>query len=289
MSLRLEMLQVARLAPSLLGEAAASVRAFLQQQFGSDGGACDRFGASDLYYTVFALDGLVALQADLTNAEVVPYLESFGAGDDLDLVHLACLARCRTAVGVDDSKVEAIVANLAGFRNADGGFAPEVGDESTVYHSFLGLGAYQDLGVECPDSPAIAVCVAARRAADGGYANQPGLPVGSTSVTAAAVTLLRYLGHDMTGEVADWLLARANADGGFHASPQAPLPDLLSTATAIHALAGVHVDLAPVQESCLDFVDSLWTGQAFCGHWADDAKDSEYTFYALLALGHLSL
>jgi hypothetical protein len=67
------------------------------------------------------------------------------------------------------------------------------------------------------------------------------------------------------------------------------MPDLLSTATALHALAGMQVDFSPHKNPCLDFVDTLWTGQAFCGHWADEVPDSEYTFYALLALGHLSL
>lgn len=72
--------------------------------------------------------------------------------------------------------------------------------------------------------------------------------------------------------------------------PMAPMPDLLSTATALHALAGLEFDLTPIHEKCLDFVDSLWTNQgAFHGHWADDLLDIEYTFYGLLALGHLSV
>ena len=71
--------------------------------------------------------------------------------------------------------------------------------------------------------------------------------------------------------------------------PEAPIPDLLSTATALHALSGLHVDFSAVKERCLDFVDTLWTGKAFCGNWGDDEPDVEYTYYALLALGHLSL
>jgi hypothetical protein len=71
--------------------------------------------------------------------------------------------------------------------------------------------------------------------------------------------------------------------------PQAPMPDLLSTATALHALAGLQAPLDAIREPCLDFVDSLWTGKAFCGHWSDDVEDCEYTYYGLLAIGHLSL
>ena len=43
-------------------------------------------------------------------------------------------------------------------------------------------------------------------------------------------------------------------------------------------------------ERCLDFVDSLWNADGgFHGNWTDDYLDCEYTFYGLLALGHLSL
>ena len=55
------MLQVARLAPKSLGDATELVAHFLRSQFNPDGGAKDRAGSSDLYYTVFALEGLLAL------------------------------------------------------------------------------------------------------------------------------------------------------------------------------------------------------------------------------------
>jgi hypothetical protein len=68
------------------------------------------------------------------------------------------------------------------------------------------------------------------------------------------------------------------------------MPDLLSTATALHALSALHAPFDDIREPCLDFVDSLWTSQgAFYGTWADETPDCEYTFYGLLALGHLSV
>jgi len=55
-------------------------------------------------------------------------------------------------------------------------------------------------------------------------------------------------------------------------------------------MAGMHVDFSKVKEPCLDFIDTLWNSQgAFYGTWEDDALDCEYTYYGLLALGHLSL
>jgi hypothetical protein len=68
------------------------------------------------------------------------------------------------------------------------------------------------------------------------------------------------------------------------------MPDLLSTAVALHALDGMQVDLTPFKEPCLDFIDSLWSNEGgFHGYWADDVLDIEYTYYGLLALGHLAL
>jgi prenyltransferase beta subunit len=90
--------------------------------------------------------------------------------------------------------------------------------------------------------------------------------------------------------VGDWLLKQMHPQGGFLAMPRAPLPDLLSTATSLHALACLETTLSnETRELCLDFLDSLWTAEGgFHGHWADDMLDAEYTFYGLLALGHLS-
>ena len=125
---------------------------------------------------------------------------------------------------------------------------------------------------------------------DGAWANERILKTGSTNATAAATTLLRYLGLPLNPAVGDWLLARFHPQGGFLAAPNAPLPDLLSTATVLHALAGMQREVSALKETCLDYVDSLWTNDgAFHGHWGEDTLDCEYTYYGLLALGHLSL
>jgi len=45
-----------------------------------------------------------------------------------------------------------------------------------------------------------------------------------------------------------------------------------------------------IREPCLDFIDSLWVNRGgFYGTWDDDALDTEYTYYGLLALGHLAV
>lgn len=287
------MLQVARLAPTSLGEARDLVPTFLRRCLNADGGFQDRGGASDLYYTVFGLEGLIAFREDPPES-TRGFLEGFGSGDSLDLVHLCCLARAWASVlsgGAPPETAAGILARLGTFRARDGGYLLSGdSDESTVYAAFLAIGAMQDLQADIVDRDGLLRSVAACRAADGGYANQRDADLGMTPTTAGAVAIMRHLGVEPDRSVGAWLLARAHADGGFVVAPGIPLPDLLSTATALHALAALHVPFDALREPCLDYLDTLWTNAGgFYGSWADDILDCEYTYYGLLALGHLSL
>lgn len=273
MSFRLEMLQAARRAPARLNESADLVRQFIRRQQLPDGSFRDRSGRSDIYYTVFGLDCLLALGEPLPTS-LENYLRSFGDGATLDFVHFTCLARGWSVF----QPPAALLNRLATFP------APQ-----TVYDCYLAFGAYQDLRMPLPDTGPWLRCLESLRSRDGAYGNAPGLPLGSTTATAAAATLLRHLGATVPSELGLWLLAQCRPEGGFVAMPRTPMPDLLSTATALHALAGLRVPFDHIKEPCLDFLDSLWTNEGgFHGHWADDHLDVEYTSYALLALGHLT-
>jgi hypothetical protein len=315
MSLQLEMLQAARLAPRLLGESTGLVRDFLLRQQNADGGFKDRTGKSDLYYTAFGLAGLAALGDGLQSTVHGPqstvhssqfldvavragrFLCSFEDGLGLDFVHVCCLARCWAAVLSADSgalgraTAQRILGRVEDYRSADGGYHPAAGSKfGTAYGAFLGLGAYQDMKGDLPEPLRLVESLKALQTPDGAWTNEraPQLP-GATNATAAAVAVLRHLGVPVRPSVGGWLLARSCAQGGFLAAPTAPMPDLLSTATALHALAGLRVPLDGVKEQSLDFIDTLWTNEGgFYGHWGDDHLDCEYTFYGLLALGHLS-
>jgi prenyltransferase beta subunit len=152
------------------------------------------------------------------------------------------------------------------------------------------MAAFEDLGAAVPDGDGILRCLDGLRAADGGYANHSCAAEGSTPATVAAVMVMRHLDVTPNASVARWLLERCHTSGGFFAAPRAPMPDLLSTATALHALAALHADIDRLRESCLDFVDTLWSSAGgFYASWADETLDCEYTYYGLLALGHLSL
>jgi prenyltransferase beta subunit len=288
------MLQVARLAPQILGDSSALVREFLASQLGADGGGKDRDGRSDLYYTIFVLAGLQTLQADFDRDLVERHLRDFARCDELDFVHLGALARCWGSVGIErisSREIDALVARIETHRSADGGYDADMNAAAgNAYGCFIALGAYQDLQRSMPQPLRVLNCLGSLETPDGAWANAPGLKHGSTNATAAAVTVMRQLNVPVESRAAEWLLARQHSSGGFLATPTAPLPDLLSTATTLHVLAQLGCELsADARERCLDFVDSLWDAQGgFHGHWADDYLDAEYTFYGLLALGHLA-
>jgi prenyltransferase beta subunit len=288
------MLQVARLAPRMLGEAAQNVIDFLRSQQNPDGSFKDRAGKGDLYYTVFGVEALAAMRAEVDPRPLTEYLRGFDQVASLDFVHLACLARGWANVppdSLDDVTRASLIARIESHRSVDGGYDATPGAAvGTLYGCFLALGAYQDLGIDLPNPQGVLNCITSLRADDGGYANGPDFPHGLTPSTSAAAALLRQLDHPAPPELGQWLLTRCRPEGGFFATPQAPIPDLLSTATALHALAGLHVDFSALKEPCLDFVDTLWSSQGgFYGTWEEDVLDCEYTYYGLLALGHLSL
>lgn len=292
-SFRLEMLQVARLAPKVLGESTALVERFLLSQITPDGGFADRQGRPDLYYTVFGLESLLALQAQTPVEKVAAYLLGFDKGAGLDFVHACSLARCHGNLGcraITEAQKHGLADLIESYRTGDGGYHGTRGRSAgSAYGGLLAWGAYNDLGLPVPQEERLGEALAALALPDGSFANEPGMREGTTTTTAAAVTLARHLSFPLPAGTGDWLLKQVHPSGGFLATPRAPLPDLLSTATALHALDGLQIPFGHLRELCLDFIDSLWSAEGgFHGHWADDHLDAEYTSYGLLALGHLS-
>ena len=298
MTVRLDMLRAANRARLVLGDSTALVSGFIGTQLNEDGGFKGRGGQSDLYYTVFGIEALLALDAEFDRARIATYLRQFGDGDSLDLVHLACLARCWADISeLRDAGIEAplrdgVLRRLEDYRCPDGGYSNSSGAQrGTAYGCFLALGAYQDLNGDMDNVAVLADCVESLRTPDGAYSNDPTIRIGATPATAAALTILHYLNEPVSDASIEWLLSQRHPKGGFVAVPvegSYGMPDLLSTATALHALALAGVSLNSVSEKCLDFLDSLWSAEgAFRGSWADPTLDCEYTYYGLLSLGHL--
>ena len=144
LSLRLQLLQVARLAPRLLGESSDLVRDFLRRQITLEGAGCDRAGRPDLYYTIFALAGMQALDVPVPLDRVRIICDiwtaarlraSFGAGPLL--VHRGKVAPSRRA------RAGCCAGSSSG--NRGGGYD---GDRKAALLTYgtVRAGAYQDLG-----------------------------------------------------------------------------------------------------------------------------------------------
>lgn len=279
-----------------------SLEAFLMDQWTVEGGARNRAGAADVYYTVFLLECCRGLDLDIPRKQVLDFLTGYGSGKSLDFVHRACLARCRGVMPEThaDSKPNAeILMGLEEFRLPDGSFNQnaldlkqrENGDLSgSLYDGFLALMAWDALAVRMPRSEDFVRWLDTIRPSEGGYGNDAGFQAPTTPVTAGAIMLLTRHGLPIPATVGDWLLTQEQEQGGFLAAPRAPMPDLLSTATALHAL---HVLQRPLgdekRRACLEFVEALWAEEGgFRGYLEDDQADVEYTYYGLLALGHLA-
>ena len=281
MSIRQQMLKAASRAKISLGNRVQQVARFIIGRLNEDGGFKDRVGKSDLYYTVFGIEALLALGAEIPREQIVNYLTQFGQGQSLDFVHLACLVRCWRDIScpIETDTRDAIARRIE----------THLAEQATIYTCFFALGAYQDLGIEVSSKKCFIDRIGSLRTADGGYANESGIEIGATPVTAAAVTILHYFGRPVPDSTINWLLSCLGPQGGFCVMPKVTAADLLSTATALHALSVVGTSLVDIRQRCLDFINGLWDDRGgFCGSSADKTPDCEYTYYALLAMGHLS-
>ena len=301
------------------------VAGFVAAQANGDGGLRGRSDASDLYYTVFGLECLIALDPGRVGEEAAPtdcegttpagrdpwvvdgategelpthmrasltaYLRPFGTGQSLDLAHTASLARCWTMLApgnLDEPLRQGLLDRLASFRCDDGGYSLGPGEtRGSGYGCFLAMGAFQDLRAELPDPQSAARFIRSLTGEGGGYGNWQTWPAVSTPSTAAAVTTLVHLGETVDPAAGDWLMSMVHPSGGFLPWPGAP-PDLLCTATAVHTLSLLGVDLSGIAAPCRDFVLSLQTDSGgFGGYPGDPVADCEFTYYALLTLGRL--
>lgn len=292
MTLRQEMLRAAGRATKSLGAARRDAAAkFVLGQQDASGAWKNRQGKPDLYYTVFGIDCAIALGLPVSWAAVKSYMETLGDVAGMDLAHTACMCRAWAAIGqpMPADLSRRIVERIESFRCADGGFHHfDKGPCGSAYGSFVAMGAYEDLGARMPNVEGVLASLASLGRADGSFCNEPDMPASSLS-TSAAAAVLAHLGRPLPPGMATWLLSCHQPEGGFAAFLELPMADLLSTATTIHALAAIGAPLDAVAEATGRYVQSLLTpAGGFAGSQGDPTPDVEYTFYGLLAAGHLA-
>ncbi|MCE5277703.1 MAG: prenyltransferase/squalene oxidase repeat-containing protein [Planctomycetaceae bacterium] len=263
--------------------------------------------SSDLYYTMFGYQCLEALDLHLYFGLHSPgghrlCLEEY-CKTNLDLTHLACLARCWISLAAMEHSqmppglADDILKRIESYRSADGGYAQTPASrEGSAYDAFLAMGAYQDLRRPLPQSDQLAQALEQLATAEGGFTNSSLIPIANVPATAAAMIVLRHLGRPAERRHVEWLIRQCRIEGdfghrGFVAWEGAPQPDLLSTAVALHALKSANASLADVRQVCREFVYIACRHEsgAFRSTWGDDAMvDVEYLYYGLLACGCLA-
>ena len=276
---------------------------FLLAQQRPDGGFAGREGASDLYYTGFALRGLGmtgVLQGPVAERAAAFLTSKLSSQapivDFLSLVYGAMLLEASAAIDVFAAHPrwrEQVSEALERFRRPDGGYAKtDEGQSSSTYHTFLVVICNQLIGRPIREPRRIVDFVRSRRRDDGGFVEIGPMTRSGTNPSAAAAALLKLLdGYDdaVRASLVDYLVDNQTDDGGFRANTRIPAADVLSTFTAVLTLSDLgamdEIDVAAARR----FVRSmeLESGGFLGGEW-DAATDCEYTFYGLGALALLA-
>lgn len=268
-----------------------------------DGGFAGREGASDLYYTSFALRSL-ALLGQLDGepaARAAGYLKTRLSGqtpivDFVSLLYGAALLESSAGIDVfaeaPSGWRDNVAAMFESFRRADGGYAKtDEGQSSSTYHTFLVVLAQQLIERPAPEPERLAAFVRSRQREDGGFVEIGPMRKSGTNPTAAAaglLTILNAFDEETRQATCDFLVDMQSDEGGFTANTRIPLADVLSTFTALLTLADLgalaEIDIAAASR----YVRSMEraAGGFRGGEW-DEGVDVEYTFYGLGALALL--
>jgi geranylgeranyl transferase type-2 subunit beta len=310
-------LRLAEGASRLPIEVRARHAGYLQAAQNADGGFFGRADGSDLYYTGFALRGLVVLDAlkPTIVERVVGFLRScltqqISVIDFFSLLYSAMLVQLGGGPDVlpplnpppEQGGIKGadwpdrVAQMLERFRAADGGYAKSIGGASgSTYHTFLAALCYQLLGRPLPRLAEVMRFLAGRRREDGGFVEVASMRRSGVNPTAAAVALLQMAAEQMPGQldevrdgVIDFLVGMTSPEGGLRANARAPSADLLSTFTAVwtlEQLGGLHrLDAEQVRR----YAESLQRPEGgFHGGLWDEGHDVEYTFYGLGVLALL--
>lgn len=258
---------------------------FILNRQNEDGGFRDRGDSSDLYYSLF---GLLILRALENNGKANPvnqhalvlnsllklkhYTQRQSTATVPGFIEKCCLVLLQSEL--KSKRVTRFVSMLSLARS----FWKERASINLSYRSFV---LFLTLDAVLPLSAII------KRPA-GRMMQQTTLNDHSPcSEVAAKVFLNKMMQKQNPAEVA-LLRSFVAPTGGFKAFQHLDRADMLSTAVALFALKYADADLRLLKPSTLDFIQSNYSNGAFLSGDDDLTEDVEYTFYGLLALGVLA-
>ena len=249
----------------------------------------DATGEDDLYSTSFGIQLSTLLKIDRNKANTTKYLRKFDDGQGLGFLHLVSLAKCWRFYEHDSLEIgnySKLIEKIEYNHCLDGAWNQAAGTHfSSVYGTFLGIAAFQNLDQSISGELKIIEALKALKSDDGAFGTDQGATHGTTPSTAFATIILEYL-EENTDYGVSWLLKQQHGDGGFLAISKMPFGDMQSTVYTLMALYLAAQDkLASVAPAAKNFILSLQTPTGFRGHRKEEQPSVENTFLALVGLG----
>ncbi|HBL73934.1 MAG: hypothetical protein A2W90_12060 [Bacteroidetes bacterium GWF2_42_66] len=253
-------------------ESINAVEQFICSLQNADGGFSDRAGHSDLYYSLFAHFILNGIHQTDYQEQLKSFVSERGKEKGNQLVDLCCLAILNK-----DLKGNRLWGLKFLFSALKYSTIKGYGG-SQVYPYFLLLLTLDVYGF----NNRLTRCFAHRF-----YRNDAALQGLPCPALAAQIVFKKQLERDVRDDC-NLLVSYFDEKFGFKVFPEAGSADLLSTSVALFALKTSNFDITLLAPGCLQFVDNNFREGAFLSGDGDENRDSEYTFYGLLALGALA-
>lgn len=260
-----------------------------------DGGFPGRRGASDLYYTEFALRLATLLDApDALFARASDWLSGLPCAprDVIECFSLLNSARLLGRRGLEPGVDLGVIGQtLAGQQANAGGYARAGCVLVSAYATFIACLCQEMLAAEDASVAGAREAILGLRQPDGGFAEDPVSPSAQTNATAAAVAFLTMTGgcdRAVARPAIAFLGTMQRPGGGLSAHALAPTGDLLSTFTGLLTVLSLAPSDAVSLAGIARFVGSLaCPGGGFRGWSGDLRADVEYTYYGLGCLAAL--
>ncbi|HET6557424.1 MAG TPA: prenyltransferase/squalene oxidase repeat-containing protein [Prolixibacteraceae bacterium] len=292
-------------------EGRAEVIGFVMAEQNPDGGFKDRAGRSDLYYSLFGMMIFRAAEKAINDQQetgngvkkantiknYAPGItsEQEEKGSDAEMIADAIKRLKEFTKNKSAAKVPGFIerccqvllqkelrfkrfSRLKSFLSLGSSFWKERSSINMSYRSFVLF-----LTIDAVLSVTGVIRRSARRMLTGTTLDEQ-----SPCSEVAAKVFMRKIMNQKDSVEEEILASFACSSGGFKAFMHLYHPDMLSTAVALYALNHAGADLRLLRPSCLDFIQSNYSGGAFLSGDGDTTADVEYTFYGLLALGVLA-
>ncbi len=262
---------VAKGAGLLDNKSMGETRQFVASLQKPDGGFSDRAGQSDLYYSLFAHFILKSAGSVGYQQKLKLFVAEKGKQRGVHLVDLCCLAILHKELnGTSFAGFNYLVSALRYLKPSKYGGARSY----SYFLLFLALDVYGF-------NNGLVRWLARRFYRDEAVKDLP------CPALAAQIVFKNQLGHRVQND-GNLLLPYFDDRLGFKVFPETEKADLLSTSVALVALKTSGANLILVAPACLRLAEANFLDGAFLSGDGDPHRDTEYTFYGLLALGVLA-